>query len=197
MDRARSTPDADAARRATSLSRPSHSPSRCRLTLGARSHGAKVSIKRSVPASPACGLGPRIATTGVRTPMPKNGSSSNGRRTKARRPNTGSRLCGGYGPRNARANRQTALADRARLSGTQTGTRVPSLRRARLARLSPPHGALRRGLRIPGLRTESASPSDDKTLLIEAPSLPSAYRPGGSADPNRTPRHSVNRKPPH
>jgi SRSO17 transposase len=40
-------------------------------------------------------------------------------------------------------------------------------------------------------------PSDDKTLFIEALSLPSGYRPCGSADPNRTPRHSVNRKPPH
>jgi SRSO17 transposase len=40
-------------------------------------------------------------------------------------------------------------------------------------------------------------PSDDKTLLIEAPSLPSGYRPRGSADSNRTPRHSVDRKPPH
>src|ERR1700722_1324026 len=76
----------------------------------------------------------------------------------------------GYGPRDARGNGQTALADRARLSGTQAGTRARSLRRTRLARLSPPHGALRRSLRIPGLRTESDSPSDDKTLLIEAPS---------------------------
>ena len=61
-------------------------------------------------------------------------------------------------PRNPRCNRQTALADRARLSGTQAGTRPRSLRRTRLARLSPPHGALRRGLRIPGLRTKSDSP---------------------------------------
>jgi hypothetical protein len=42
-------------------------------------------------ASSPCGLGPRIATTVVRTPMPKSGCSSNGRTTKARRPNTGSR----------------------------------------------------------------------------------------------------------
>jgi hypothetical protein len=53
--------------------------------------GAKASTKRFVPASPPCGLGPRIATTSVRTPMPKSGCSSNGRRTKPRRPNTGSR----------------------------------------------------------------------------------------------------------
>src|SRR5271166_5517939 len=65
---------------------------------------------------------------------------------------------GGDRPRDTRGNRQTALADRARLSGTQAGTRARSLRRTRLARLSPPHGALRRSLRIPGLRTESDSP---------------------------------------
>ncbi len=68
-----------------------NSPSRCRLTPGGTSHGAKASTKRFVPASPPCGLGPRIATTVVRSPMPKSGCSSNGRRTKARRPNTGSR----------------------------------------------------------------------------------------------------------
>src|SRR5271166_3443363 len=65
---------------------------------------------------------------------------------------------GGDRPRDTRGNRQTALADRARLSGTQAGTRARSLRRTRLERLSPPHGALRRGLRIPGLRAESDSP---------------------------------------
>src|SRR5277367_802857 len=67
-------------------------------------------------------------------------------------------LAGRGRPRDARRNRQNALADRARLSGTQAGTRPRSLRRTRLARLSPPHGALRRSLRIPGLRTESDSP---------------------------------------
>src|SRR5271154_6198488 len=67
-------------------------------------------------------------------------------------------LAGRHRHRDARCNRQNALADRARLSGTQAGTRPRSLRRTRLARLSPPHGALRRGLRIPGLRTESDSP---------------------------------------
>ena len=43
--------------------------------------------------SPSCAFGPRIGTTGARTPMPKNGSSSNGRRAKARRPNIGFRPC--------------------------------------------------------------------------------------------------------
>ena len=37
---------------------------------------------------------------------------------KARRPNIGFDLASGYGPRNARCNHQTALADRARPSGT-------------------------------------------------------------------------------
>src|SRR5271168_4158738 len=67
-------------------------------------------------------------------------------------------LAGRHRHRDARCNRQNALADRARLSGTQAGTGPRSLRRSRLARLSPPHGALRRSLRIPGLRTESDSP---------------------------------------
>src|SRR5208282_2866957 len=85
---------------------------------------------------------------------------------------------GGYGPRDARGNCQTALADRARLSGTQAGTRARSLRRTRLARLSPPHGALRRGLRIPGLRTESDSP-----LRRQNPAHPSASPIPGLSTP--------------
>ena len=42
-------------------------------------------------ASLACG--PRIATTGARSPIRKNGCLSNGRRAKAHRPNTGFRPC--------------------------------------------------------------------------------------------------------
>src|SRR5271166_2555687 len=85
---------------------------------------------------------------------------------------------GGYVPRDARGNCQTALADRARLSGTHAGTRARSLRRTRLARLSPPHGALRRGLRIPGLRTESDSP-----LRRQNPAHPSASPIPGLSTP--------------
>src|SRR5271165_2867416 len=85
---------------------------------------------------------------------------------------------GGDRPRDTRGNRQTALADRARLSGTQAGTRARSLRRTRLARLSPPHGALRRGLRIPGLRTESDSP-----LRRQNPAHPSASPIPGLSTP--------------
>ena len=40
-------------------------------------------------------------------------------------------------------------------------------------------------------------PSDDKTLLIQAPRLSPSYRPRGSADPSRTPHQSVNRNHPH
>src|SRR5580693_4163616 len=93
---------------------------------------------------------------------------------------------GGDRPRDTRGNCQTALADRARLSGTQAGTRARSLRRTRLARLSPPHGALRRGLRIPGLRTESDSP-----LRRQNPPLPGAS-PIPSLSPTRSRRSGPN-----
>ena len=77
----------------TSLNRPDNSPNRCRPTHGVTSHGAKESTKPCIPGSPACSCGPRIATTGARSLIPKNGCSWNGRRTKARRPNTGFRPC--------------------------------------------------------------------------------------------------------
>ena len=53
---------------------------------------------------------------------------------------------------------QTALAHRARLSGTQTGGRARPLRRARLARLPSSSHAVHRGLRIPDLRKGDDSP---------------------------------------
>ena len=73
--------------------RPSNSPSRCLPAPGVTSHGAKALTRRCIPASPSCAFGPRIGITGARNPMPKNGCSSNGRRAKARQPNTGSRPC--------------------------------------------------------------------------------------------------------
>ena len=79
--------------RRTSLNRPDNSPNRCRPTHGVTSHGAKASTKLCIPGSPACECGPRIATTGARSPIPKNGCSSNGRWAKAHRPNTGFRPC--------------------------------------------------------------------------------------------------------
>jgi hypothetical protein len=53
---------------------------------------------------------------------------------------------------------QNALADRARLPGTQAGGRARTLRRARMARLPSPRHAVHRSLRIPGLRAGRDSP---------------------------------------
>ena len=58
----------------------------------------------------------------------------------------------------ARRYRQTALAHRTRLSGTQTGGWARPLRRARLARLPPSRNAVHRGLWIPDLRAGDDSP---------------------------------------
>ena len=58
----------------------------------------------------------------------------------------------------ARQYRQTALAYRTRLSGTQTGGWARPLRRARLARLPPSRNAVHRGLWIPDLRAGDDSP---------------------------------------
>jgi SRSO17 transposase len=43
----------------------------------------------------------------------------------------------------------------------------------------------------------SLIPPSGQTQFIEAPALSADYRPRGSANPSRTPRHNVNRKPPH
>src|SRR5208282_2369128 len=104
---------------------------------------------------------------------------------------------GGYGPRDARGNCQTALADRARLSGTQAGTRARSLRRTRLARLSPPLALCVAAYGFLVSERSLIPPSDDKTLRIQAPRLSPGYRPRGSADPSRTPHQHVNRNHPH
>src|ERR1700761_8522419 len=58
----------------------------------------------------------------------------------------------------ARRYHQDALADRARLSGAQAGSRARALRRAWMARLPSPRHAVHRGLRIPGLRAGRDSP---------------------------------------
>ena len=57
-----------------------------------------------------------------------------------------------------RAPGQAALADRARLSGAQAGTRPGSLRRPRLARFPPPCRLMHRRLRVSGRRTGGLSP---------------------------------------
>ena len=54
--------------------------------------------------------------------------------------------------------RQTALADRARLSGAQARGRARAFRRPRMARLSSSRHAVHRRLRIPGLREGDDSP---------------------------------------
>jgi hypothetical protein len=53
---------------------------------------------------------------------------------------------------------EIALADRARLSGTQAGARLWRLRRAWVARLSPPRHALYLRLRLPDRRTRRPFP---------------------------------------
>ena len=53
---------------------------------------------------------------------------------------------------------QTALAHRARLSGTQAGGRARTFRRPRMARLPPPRHAVHRRLRVPDLRAGDDSP---------------------------------------
>ena len=54
--------------------------------------------------------------------------------------------------------RQITLADRARLSGAQTGSWAWALRGARMAWLSSPRYAVHRSLRIPDLRAGDGSP---------------------------------------
>src|SRR5207253_1599477 len=53
---------------------------------------------------------------------------------------------------------EIALVDRARLPGTQAGARLWRLRRAWVARLSPPRHTLYRRLRLPDRRTRRPSP---------------------------------------
>src|ERR1700693_746600 len=53
---------------------------------------------------------------------------------------------------------EDAMADRTRLSRTQAGSWARSLRRPRMARLSPSRKSLHCGLRIPGLRKGDDSP---------------------------------------
>ena len=57
-----------------------------------------------------------------------------------------------------RRHHHDALAHRARLSGPQAGGRARPLRRARLARLSPPRHHVHRSLRLPDLREGRHSP---------------------------------------
>src|SRR6202049_896166 len=75
---------------------------------------------------------------------------------------------------------QAALADRARLPGTQAGTRPWALRGPRLARLPPSRHPLHRRLRLPGLRA-----GDDSPPTTKDPPEPSAIGHSRSLSPRR------------
>src|SRR5271167_667779 len=67
-------------------------------------------------------------------------------------------LAQGHAFAGSRRQGQIALAHRTRLRGAERRTRISSLRRSRLAWLSPPRDTLHRSLRLPDLRTGSDSP---------------------------------------
>ena len=138
--------------------------------------------KRFVPASPPCGLGPRIATTVVRTPMRKSGCSSNGRRTKARRPNTGSRPWRRIQP----SRPSWKLPNCA--GGSSATIRNSSRNWASITMKVEAGEAFTTTWRSASQPTDSWSPnrnpippSDDKTLVIKTPGLSNGFRPRGSA----------------
>src|SRR5208283_740695 len=67
-------------------------------------------------------------------------------------------LAQGHAFAGSRRQGQIALAHRTRLRGAERRTRISSLRRSRLAWLSPPRDTLHRSLRLSYLRTGSDSP---------------------------------------
>src|SRR5271157_3706533 len=67
-------------------------------------------------------------------------------------------LAQGHAFAGSRRQGQIALAHRTRLRGAERRTRISSLRRSRLAWLSPPRDTLHRSLRLSDLRTGSDSP---------------------------------------
>ena len=162
------------------------------------SHGAKASTKLCIPGLPACACGPRIGTTGARSPIPKNGCSSNGRKTKARRPNIGSRPCRPI-PTSPRSLQPPKCA-----GGSNATIRNSSRNSASITMKGEAGEAFTTTWRSASRLTDSWSPngvlippSADKTLLFQAPRLSPGYRPRGAADPTRTPHQSVNRNYPH
>ena len=174
MDRARSTPDADAARRGarTSLSRPSNSPSRCRLTPGARRRMARRRRQNApFPASPACGFGPRIAIYWRSHPYaeewllvewPQDESAPTKYWLSTLPADTALATLVETAKLRWRIERDYQELKQ-ELPGSIT-TKDESWRG-----FSPPHGALRRS--VPDSWSPNGgpdSPSDDKTVLIEA-----------------------------
>src|SRR5271157_285278 len=67
-------------------------------------------------------------------------------------------LAQGHAFAGSRRQGQIALAHRTRLRGAERRTRISSLRRSRLAWLSPPRDTLHRSLRLSDLRTGGDSP---------------------------------------
>jgi SRSO17 transposase len=180
-----------------SLSRPRSSRSRCRLTPGGTSHGAKASPKLCIPNLPACACDPRIGTTGARSPIPKNGCSLNGRKAKARRPNIGFRPC-----------RPIPTSRRSLQPPKCAGGSNVTIRNSSRIGLDHYEGRGWRGFHhhmalcvaAYGFLVSERSlipPSGDKTLLFQAHRLSPGYRPRGAADPTRTPHQSVNRNHSH
>src|SRR4029077_4771116 len=92
----------------------------------------------------------------------------------------------------ARRYRQTALAHRTRLSGTQTGGWARPLRRARLARLPPSRNAVHRGLWIPDLRAGDDSPLRNAFHRVVQRNYNSRSLPPKGGPPLRPERHVPN-----
>src|SRR5664279_4814776 len=93
---------------------------------------------------------------------------------------------------------QAALADRARLSGTQAGGWAWAFRGQRMARLPPPRHAVHHRLRIPGLREGDDSPLwTSFRQAVRETSVPNGYRPRGSAAANPTTRPELDRDTAH
>ena len=132
------------------------------------------------------------------SPIPKNGSSSNGRRAKAHRPNTGFRPCRPT-PTSRRSSQRPKCA-----GGSSAIIRNSSRNSASITMKDEVGEAFTTTWRSASQPTDSWSPNEvlippsgDKILLIQAPRLSQGYRPRGSADPSRTPHQSVNRNHPH
>ena len=88
---------------------------------------------------------------------------------------------GRHADRQAGLSRQATLADRARLSRAQAGTRARPLRGSRLARLPPPRCAVHRRLRLPGRRAGGDSPLRPR----RRPAGRSVWRSRGLPTPRR------------
>ena len=159
------------------------------------SHGAKASTKLCIPGLPACACGPRIGTTGARSPIPTNGCSSNGRKAKARRPNIGSRPCRPI-PTSRRSLQPPKCAGGSNATIRNSSRNSASITmKDEAGETSPPHGALRRSWFLVSERSLIPHSGDNKTRLFQKPRLSPGYRPRGSPDPTRTPHQSVQSQP--